>query len=97
LDEIFFLLAIHSTIYKQILPPPPPPPRAKVVFRFLKSENSQDDAQKPQRNCTFMNSASELEVKEYTNSMSFRRSFPLHFSSELLLTKPKIAAFNTTL
>ena len=27
-------------------------------YRNLKSENSQDYAQKPQRNCTFMNSAS---------------------------------------
>jgi hypothetical protein len=27
-------------------------------FRNLKSENSQDYAQKPQQNCTFMNSAS---------------------------------------
>jgi hypothetical protein len=29
-----------------------------IVYRNLKSENSQDYAQKPQRNCTFMNSAS---------------------------------------
>jgi hypothetical protein len=29
-------------------------------YRNLKSENSQDYAQKPQRNCTFMNSASGL-------------------------------------
>jgi hypothetical protein len=27
-------------------------------YRNLKSENTQDYAQKPQRNCTFMNSAS---------------------------------------
>jgi hypothetical protein len=29
-----------------------------IVYGNLKSENSQDYAQKPQRNCTFMNSAS---------------------------------------
>jgi hypothetical protein len=43
---------------------PPPPPRAKVVWNILysnlNSENSQYYAQKPQRNCKFMNSASEL-------------------------------------
>ncbi len=32
-----------------------------VVYSYLKSENSQDYAQKPQRNCTFMNSASAVE------------------------------------
>ncbi len=31
---------------------------ANIVYGNLKSENSQDYAQKPQRNCTFMNSAS---------------------------------------
>jgi hypothetical protein len=30
----------------------------KIVYRNLKSENSQDYGQKPQRNCTSMNSAS---------------------------------------
>ncbi len=30
---------------------------ANIVYGNLKSENSQDYAQKPQRNCTFMNSA----------------------------------------
>jgi hypothetical protein len=29
-----------------------------IVYRNLKSEDSQDYAQKPERNCTFMNSAS---------------------------------------
>ncbi len=29
-----------------------------IVYGNLKSENSQDYAQKPQQNCTFMNSAS---------------------------------------
>jgi hypothetical protein len=31
------------------------------TYRYLKSENSQDYAQKPQRNCTFMNLSSELK------------------------------------
>jgi hypothetical protein len=31
-----------------------------IVYGNLKSENSQDYAQKPRRNCTFMNSASGL-------------------------------------
>jgi hypothetical protein len=31
------------------------------AYRNLKSENSQDYAHKPQRNCTFMNLASALE------------------------------------
>jgi hypothetical protein len=54
-----FLLSIHS-----LLPPTPPPPRAKVVrdvnivYGNLKSDKSQDYVQKPQRNCTFLNSAS---------------------------------------
>ncbi len=46
---------------------PPPPPRknglklvcnVNIVNGNLKSENSQDYAQKPQRKCTLMNSAS---------------------------------------
>jgi len=35
-----------------------------IVYGNLKSENPQDYAQKPQRNCTFMNSASELLASE---------------------------------
>ncbi len=49
-------------------PPPPPPPistksgfklvcNVNIVYGNLKSENSQDYVQKPQQNCTFMNSA----------------------------------------
>jgi hypothetical protein len=33
-----------------------------IVYGNLKSENSQDYAQKPQRNCTFWNSASVLII-----------------------------------
>jgi len=36
----------------------PPSHGLKDPYRNLKSENSQDYAQKPQKNCTFMNSAS---------------------------------------
>ncbi len=49
----FFLRAIHSH--------PPPQKRfetgcnANIVFGNLKSENSRNYAQKPQRNCSFMN------------------------------------------
>ncbi len=48
--------------------PPPPSPLSKsglklvckvnIVYGNLRSDNFQDYAQKPQRNCTFMNSAS---------------------------------------
>ncbi len=49
-------------------PPPPPPSKrglklvcnVNIVFGNLKSDNSQDYAQKPQQNCTFMNSDSGL-------------------------------------
>jgi hypothetical protein len=52
-----------------VFTPPPPLPlpsesdfnlvrNVNIVYKNLKSENSQDYAQKPQRNCTFMNSAS---------------------------------------
>jgi hypothetical protein len=65
-----FLLAIHSHHHSRFLPPPPPPPsksgfkplvcNLNIVFGNLKSENSQEYAQKPQRNCTSMNLASGL-------------------------------------
>jgi hypothetical protein len=66
-EEVSSLIAIHSHLYKLILSPPPPPPsksglklvcNVNIVHRYLKSENFQDYAQKPQRNCTFMNTAS---------------------------------------
>jgi hypothetical protein len=35
-----------------------------LLYRNLKSENSQDYTQKPQRNCTFMNSESGEEAQD---------------------------------
>jgi hypothetical protein len=63
-----FLLAIHSHLYYGFYTPPPPRSKnglklvcnANIVCGNLKSENSLGYAQKPQRNCTFMNSASGL-------------------------------------
>ena len=61
-----FVLDNHSHFITVYTPPPPTPPEQKWFetclsfkhgIRNLKSENSQDYAQKPQRNCTFMNSA----------------------------------------
>jgi hypothetical protein len=43
--------------------PYPLPYGLRNPYRNLKSENSQDYAQKHQRNCTFMNSASGFETK----------------------------------
>ncbi len=55
-----FLLAIHSQLYQRVLLPPPHLEKSglklacnvHIVCGNLKSENSQDYAQKPQRNCT---------------------------------------------
>ncbi len=43
--------------------PYPLPYCLRNPYRNLKSENSQDHAQKPQRNCMFMNSASAFNQK----------------------------------
>ncbi len=45
----------------------PLPYALRKPYRNLKSENSQDYAQKPQRNCTFMKSASGLCKLELVN------------------------------
>ncbi len=50
-----------------------------IVYRNLKSEKSQDYAQKPQQNCTFMNSASRKVLRTYLGPFgigcSWGRSF----------------------
>ncbi len=42
-----------------------------IVYGNLKSENSQDYAQKPQQNCTFMNSASGQVASLWENQPVF--------------------------
>ncbi len=73
-SSFFFTLISNNVFY----PPPPPPPRqsglklvcnVNIVYGNLKSENSQDYAKKPQRNCTFMNSASALTTLTITISL----------------------------
>ncbi len=60
-----FLLAIHIHLYYGFCPTPPWSKsdlklvcNVNIICGNLKSENPQDYAQKPQRNYTFMNSAS---------------------------------------
>ncbi len=67
-----FLLDIQSHLYYRFYSYTPPPPfetsllyKHCIVYRNLKSENSQDYARKPQRNCTFVSSAScERQLKK---------------------------------
>jgi hypothetical protein len=59
-----FFLAIHSHMYVLTDFSTPPPTPSKSSLKLVCSENSQDYAQKPQRNYTFMNSASGL-VKDH--------------------------------
>ncbi len=68
-----------------------------IVYGILKSENSQDYAQKPQRNSSFMNSAFwSTSVKSfhtevlYTFDINSKRNVPLH-------TTELIAIFNKLL
>jgi hypothetical protein len=94
---IVFLLDIHSHLYNIFTPQPPPPfPSKSGLPKPQVWELSRLCPETPQRNCTFKNSVSH-KVKEYPTSMLLRRSFSLHFSGELWLTKPKITEFNTTL
>jgi hypothetical protein len=63
----------------------PPLPRSKsgsklvcnvnIVYGNLKSENSQDYAQKPQRNCMFMKVASDLPITSCSISPAVSRTF----------------------
>jgi hypothetical protein len=59
-----FLLSIHSHLHYEFYPPPSKSGlklvcNVNIVFGNLKSKNSQDYAQKPQRNSMFMNSPSD--------------------------------------
>jgi hypothetical protein len=60
-----------------------------IVYGNLKSETSQDYAQKPQRNCTFMNSASGQDANLtfylcilYCRSSSIQ-TFPHHWKDSI--------------
>jgi hypothetical protein len=60
----------QSPVLTDLTPHPPTPSKSclklvcnvNIVYENLKSENSQDYAQKPQQNCMFMNSASGLII-----------------------------------
>ncbi len=62
----------QSPLLREITPPPPPRNKnglklvwnVNIVYGYLKSENSQDYAQEPRRNCTFMNSASRHQTTQ---------------------------------
>ncbi len=81
-----FLLAIHSHLYLlRILSPSPTRAsvlkmvyNVNVIYRNLKSENSQDYAQKPPWNCTFMNSASVVGVLDEPYSVQLSGHARLH-------------------
>jgi hypothetical protein len=53
-----------------------------IVYGNLKSENSHDYAQKPQRNCTFMNSAAGY-VSRYCQAAHFKKYGPSMTEKEL--------------
>ncbi len=66
-----FLFAIHSNLCYRILPPNSSKMWVETgleckqfIYGDLKSENSQDNVQKPQRNCTFMNSVSAFFCRQ---------------------------------
>ncbi len=57
-----------------------------MVYGNLKSENSQDYAQKPQRNCTFMNSSSgKTTAEKIPVLMEFSRVPHAHTQTDTLL------------
>ncbi len=63
----------------------------KIVYGNLKSETSKDYAKKPQRNCTFMNSASRLKPS------ILRHIGNLGESEEAVLNKEQILLIKTTI
>ncbi len=72
-SSLLFIVTSTNWFYSSL----PHPPLSKsslklvcnvnIVYGNLKSENSQDYSQKPQRNCTFMNLASALLQKPQRN------------------------------
>ncbi len=80
-----FFLVIHSHLFYGVFSPSPPPLSksglklvcyVNIVYGKLKSENSQD-AQKPQRNCMFMNSASVHVCPALFSKKSRKKHFSL--------------------
>jgi hypothetical protein len=59
--------------------PYPLPYGLRNPYRNLKYENSQDYAQKPQRNCMFMNSAFELSLSSPLPQKSIAKHFTICF------------------
>ncbi len=57
--RVFLLCYSQLPLLKDFTPPPPRKSDLKLACN-VKPESSQDYAQKPQRNCTFMNSSSVL-------------------------------------
>jgi hypothetical protein len=55
--SFYSVLLLYTVKEKGGKPDRKPHPLPRNQYRNLKSENSQDNAEKPQRNCTFMNSA----------------------------------------
>ncbi len=87
---------------KPDLKPYPFPDGLRNPYRNLKSENSQDYAQKPQQNCTFMNSASgpshealfpmlsKKNTREIIHIMHCRQGTQTHNPSARLLARPNV-------
>jgi hypothetical protein len=68
-----FLLAIHSHLYQRIyslsliINGLKLVCNVNIVYGNLKYDNSQDNAQKPQLNCAFMNAASTVRHRQGAN------------------------------
>jgi hypothetical protein len=79
---------IKEKVGKPERKPHPLPYGLRNPCRNLKSENSQDYAQRPQRNCTFMNLASvglRLQIKDDRGGVQLRSSSHLYICRVNLL------------
>ncbi len=77
-----FRCALLYSVKKKVEEPDRKPhPLPRNPYRNLKCENSQNYAQKPQRNCTFMNSASALVLLNF-HKQNFNISSLPSLSSE---------------